>query len=296
MDNKINKTAYNFFLCLLFIIKKRIFSVEEVLVFLEQEHQVFIFYETVLKYIRTMKNLGFIFKKLDNATYQLISVPFEIVESNFDYDILLRSILFSKRHHSKETKSEKCLLLEKLKLFLPEDVKEKINSVLLQENQLLIGDLKQYCQDGQRLKIAYLVNEKQEITNIIEPYEVITISNGIYLRGFNLDEKNNILLNIYDVKNVIQTPVKNKYSKIKQVAVVRFIGKFAKSYSLKENEEIIKKEPGNLLVRSFYDDKELFFKNVLRYMQNCEIVEPQRLRCEFKKYLQDLYQIYDCRN
>lgn len=295
MKNKINQTAYNFFLCLLFIIRKREFSIEEILLFLEQEHQILLFSETILKYIRTMKMLGFVFKKNNKTIYQLISIPFKIINDEFDFDILVKSILLSRHYYSKGSRNEKYVLLEKLKLFLPNYAKEKLLQIFGEENNIVSFNIKQYCIDAQRLNITYIKDGTDEVTQLIEPYEIVTISKKVFLRGFNLSEKTNVLLDAIFIKNIVQTPIKNKYKKIPQSAVLSFYGKFANTYSLKENEKIIKKESGSLRVECFYEDKELLFRNIFRYMQNCEIIEPESLRNDFKKYLNDLYQIYDCR-
>ena len=84
MIKNINKSAYNFFLCIEFILHNRIFTLDDIISFLENFYGVFVFREAVLKYIRTLKLVGFEFERLDNKTYNLKNIPLKIDVKDVD--------------------------------------------------------------------------------------------------------------------------------------------------------------------------------------------------------------------
>ena len=74
--NKINKTSYCFLLVLKYIIEHNVFNIDDVLNYLELECDIFVYKETILKYIRTLRHAGFKLKKINNKIYKLTYSPF----------------------------------------------------------------------------------------------------------------------------------------------------------------------------------------------------------------------------
>lgn len=300
MKIKINKTAYNFFLCLIFIINKKEFTVDEIINYLEEQQNITLFKETILKYIRTMKFLGFKFKRINNKSYLLKQIPLNLFDRKTQNNIAKYKGFFEKKLLT-EIEAGNKLLFEKIKLFLPENLLLKISEnnqskyipTELYEN---LKKLKIHCLNGLRLKICFLDNTLTKITHTIEPDNIHLENEEYYLKGFDVDEKCNILLNLKSIYEIKSTPRKNKYICIKNPVTIKISGKFAHTYNLKNDEKIIKKSDDCLYIESFYYEKHSFFKNILRYMENYEIVSPKELRTEFKTYLENLYQKYDCIN
>ena len=76
MSENINKSAYNFFLCIEFILRKRLFTLDEISSYIENTYDIFVYKEAILKYIRTLRLVGFKFERLNNKTYKLKNIPF----------------------------------------------------------------------------------------------------------------------------------------------------------------------------------------------------------------------------
>lgn len=300
MKNKINKTAYIFFLCFIFITKQRSFSIEDIINHLNKNHKITLSKATILKYLRTMKFLGFKFKRSNNKIYILEQAPINLFNKQMQNNIAKYKIFFEKKLLT-EIEVENKQLFEKIKIFLPENLIKKIsqnknNKYIAPEFYENLKNLKKYCKNGLRLKICFLNNSSTKITHTIEPDNIHIENDEYYLKGFDVDKKNNVLLNLKSICEITTTPSKNKYVCLKNPVTIKISGKFSHTYNLKNDEKIIKKSDDCIYIESFYYEKTSFFKNILRYMDNCEIISPQGLRNDFKVYLENLYQKYDCLN
>ncbi|MCQ2957877.1 MAG: WYL domain-containing protein [Candidatus Gastranaerophilales bacterium] len=287
MNKKINKTAYTFLLCFKYILEKRIFKIDDIIEYLENNFNIIIFSETVLKYIRTMKKAGIKFSRLNNKTYELKELPFDIDFTDEERNILFKSFEFKDFYIAGNFYDFK-ELIDKLNVLCKY---RQTDFYKIIKAYKVASDLKKYCEDELRLKIHY-DNNGQEITDIIEPKELVIISKIIYLKCYNVTQKANALININNIIRLKQTPVKNKNIFIEQFVKLTFTGKLVNTYVLKESEEIIKKTDNELIIKSYYYDKLILFKNILKYMDSCEILEPQNLREEFYNYVKEIILIY----
>ena len=298
MSKSINKTAYNFFLCLDFICKQQVFSIEDIVVYLAENHKIAIYKETILKYLRTMKFLGITLKRMNNKVYSLEKMPISFVNQKTE-KLLSKIITLLENYCEVDDFMKGTDLINKLSLFLSEDVKilsAKKSVDNLQLPKINVQKLEKYCLDKQRLEISFLDKNYGQKKSVLEPIDIIVNKNKLYLKGFDIIQKKCVLINLESVQKIKQTTIKDKHLSYKHPVTIKFLNKFACSYSLKDDEEILKKEMDALYVKSFYYDKKIFFNNILRYMENCEIVAPKGLRQEYKNYLIDLYQKYDCPN
>ena len=294
MSENINKSAYNFFLCIEFILRKRLFTLDEISSYIENTYDIFVYKEAILKYIRTLRLVGFKFERLNNKTYKLKNIPFKIDADAADAEVFSECLHFMKNFHATDIAYNINDLAEKIFLFLPDDLNNNIKSLDTSNSQNnILKTIKKYCLDGQRLEVTYLKGGNK-ICDLIEPLDIFTDKFVVYLLGFNLTKKMNGLINCAQIIDVVQTPIKNKFIFKKQSVTIRFFAKFANAYTLKEGEEILKRERDSLYVKSFYHDKYLLFKNILRYMEHCEIVAPEALRNDFRIYVEKLYKNYAC--
>lgn len=294
MANRINKSVYNFFLCFEYILKNREFNIDDILFFIANHHHIFLYKETILKYIRTFKELGFEFERLNNKTYKLTRIPFNIFDNKEEIKTAFKCLKILNQYLVVNNLYKK-MFFQKTALFSQKDFMKLFESTQKDKDYKAnkYSLLKEYCSNAQRLEISYLENKKN-IKIIVEPINIYLTEKEEFLEVYKIAQNEVGLINFNDILEIIQLPMKNKFSFKKHSAILKFTSKFAKAYSLKEGEEKIKVERNELYVKSFYSDKQMFFKRILRYMENCEIVEPKALREEFLQYLDDLYQIYDC--
>jgi len=290
MNKNINKSSYYCLLVLKFILANTIFTLDDILLFLEENHHIFIYNETVLKYIRTLKFVGFKFKKINNKTYQLIELPFKLDLSSNEVDVINKCITHFKNLSIMKNSVKDIRIFEKISMLIENTVLESKKPVVTDEK---LDEFQKFCVEKLRLNIEYRYKNKICYYQV-EPDELILFDNIIYLKCYNISDKNNMLLEIENIIQVKQTPVKNKFKYSTNIATLKFSLDIAKSYTIKENEKVIKEDDTGLYIQTVYYDKEMFFKHILRYMDKCEITFPQVLRKEFKEYVEELYQIYYC--
>ena len=216
MIKNINKSAYNFFLCIEFILHNRIFTLDDIISFLENFYSVFVFREAVLKYIRTLKLVGFEFERLDNKTYNLKNIPLKIDANLNDEEVFFKCLQYMKKYYI--SKSRICgadNLFEKIHLFFPDKLQKVSNKHKKMLNDLkpqndMLKAIKKYCEDGLRLEVTYL-DDEEKVQNLIEPLDIFINKTVFYLRGFNLNKKTNMLIDFDKIIDVVQTPLKNKF-------------------------------------------------------------------------------------
>ncbi len=67
----------------------------------------------------------------------------------------------------------------------------------------------------------------------------------------------------------------------------------AKSYTLKEGEQVLKKTKDFLWVKTNYYEEKLFFEKILKYVDHCEIIKPLYLRAKYKEFVRQLLLMYN---
>lgn len=279
-------TSNKVFLILDFILKNDVFSLDEIAVMLEKRN-IYLEKETLNKYIRTLKKMGFSFKKLDNKIYKITSLPFCLRNIDLIFDIV---------HLLKEEpKYDFYKTLQKIALFLPEENQKDFSEKIEKMNNK-IPQIEKYIREAQQLKIVVETQGKNDYKTVFEPYDIHYEVNENYIFGYDTLKKE---ITEYPLKKIIsfkQTPTKNRFSFTKKEAIIKFSQRVAKSYVLKDDEIIVEKTPENLVVKTFFYDKKIFFKRILRYGNCCEIISTENLIEDFRRYLKDLYQMYDCNN
>lgn len=289
--NKYNKTISNIFIFINFILECQKFQIKDVLEFFEKQYKIVLKKETILKYIRTLKSLGFDFKRPDNQTYSLTKIPtyFDNSQTETNYNKCLEIIKNYQITYNADTNNN---LVEKLSLFLQ---KTSVPKEIAKKNKN-IEKIKYYIADNKRIKIDFLTG-KDKTTSITAEIENLFLEKGLfYIKVFDILKREYLTINTNLISKMEQTASQNRYIYLKFPAKLKFSKKFINSYLLKEGETIIRKEQDFVYIKSFFTDKKSFFNNILRYRENCEIIAPKELRDDFCKYLSDLYQKYDCPN
>ncbi|MCR4880755.1 MAG: WYL domain-containing protein [bacterium] len=281
MQNKFNLTSYNLFKLIKYILPKKKFTIAEIVSFLDTEN-ICVEYETVYKYLRTLKRLGFEFEKVNSKSFKIKKLPF--VFSDRENETLI-NILNKLSRSSLPKKTELC---EKLLLFLTGN-----NTENLFQNETTSQKLDKFIKDGLRLKLFFGSSNSEKET-LFELYNVFSEGKNKYLQGYDINKKEVVMYSIDDISSIKQTPTKNKFSYEKEEAILKFSSRVAKAYIPKEEDEIIEKTEDSLVIRTVYYDKVAFYKKILRYTNNCEIIAPAALKDALGAYLSELYQMYDC--
>lgn len=300
MKNKFNKSAYNFLIVLTFIISKQKFEINEIISFLSQNYNIFLFKESILKYIRTMKKLGFILQKKNNKEYQLISLPKEFFISEKNQKNLINSLNFFHFIDLYSKSYDKYLILEKISVFINKKNRKKLFEKIIRiqkDEKDKIELLQQININCENNKQAILILKKSNNKNQkfkIEAIEIINNIDDIYLKFFETDSKKTNIISIKNIQKIIELPSNKKYINKKNFVNIKLYSKLAQNYILKSEEELIKTEADGIIIRIPYIEKTELFNKILKYMENCKILYPEKTKLEFLQYVDDLYQIHDC--
>ena len=286
MKNKFS-TSDKVFLILKFILKNEIFTLDKILSKLEEEN-IYIEKETLNKYIRTLIKMGFLFERHNNKTYRITKLPFNLNIEQTDFLFELLNILETAANCNFSKTFQKMALF-----VLPEKQKEMFSKI--SRTDKTIQKIEKYIKEAQRLKIIIKCQEEKEVKKIIEPYDVYYKTNGNYIVGYDIEKKEITEFPIKQIVSLKQMPIKNKHSYTKNEAIIKFSQKVAQSYVLKDEEILMEKTPEYIIVKTFFADKESFYKRILRYGDFCEILSGEKIREDFQSYLKDLYQMYDCK-
>lgn len=296
MKKNFNKTANNFLSVMFYIIKNRKFTVEELVEYINQKSDVSIKNFTILKYLRTMKKLNYKFTK-EKKVYCLVSAPFEL-----DIDIELINKFFgnylrtmdkydsdaqetAKNFYSKVSpflKMKNINLLNK-KYYLNEDKKKKKYAI----PEIFIN----ICNEKNRIKIKYN-EDNQPSVFIIEPNEIVVNGEEYFIYALNLKKKIYELFNIKNIISVERLNQKNKFQYKKEKVLLQLTGTLAKSYTRKKDEKLIQKNKDGIIIMTYFYDREIFFRRILRYQTSCKIITPKFLKKEYLKFIKTLYNMY----
>lgn len=283
MQSKFNLTAYNIFKIIKYILMKRKFFVSEIVSYLDSEN-IYLEQETVCKYIRTLKKIGFEFEKTSAKEYKMVCMPFDFPEESKNF---LEELILLLKQSSLRSREELC---EKLMLFLP--IKMQKN---LKQSKNNISKMEKFMKDGLRLKLVFNPPNPRKET-VFELCNIVSDGQEKYLQGYDVNKREPAQFNMEDIAAIEQLPIKNKISCKRNEATLKFSAKIAKSYILREEDELIEKADDKLLIKTFFYDKTEFYKRILRYVDNCEIISPMSLKAEYNEFLTELYQMYDCAN
>lgn len=286
MSYKCNNTSENVMRIIKFILNKEKFSLGEIGSYLG-DFGVLIGKETIYKYLRTLKKAGFDIQKTDAKTYKLLRVP---VLSD-DTEIIAVENILSAMNENYSLKNAG--ISEKLLRLVPENKCAKEIFSLNKMPRIELQKLEKYLKDNLRLEI-YFKNTNRDKEKIIFELRSLFLKNaGIFLKGYDVSAKTPDIYRYDSISRIIQTPMKNKFLFGDKEAVIKFSSKMAKSYTLKEGEQVLKKTKDFLWVKTNYYEEKLFFEKILKYVDHCEIIKPLYLRAKYKEFVRQLLLMYN---
>src|SRR3989339_1574013 len=203
--------------------------------------------EVILKYITTLRSACYQISKpspKNNHTYKLVKAPISIKLSEND----IKSLAIIETHvmslYQEKLRKNYESLVNKILRYLPEGqialfnrTREYLTDELkslsskYSEYASLIKQFEQYCIEDQRVIVKYkfqLDNEEKQI--VLEPKYLKYDSNGVYLSGYNSITGERQLLNLNNIREVKQLPIKSKYNYILSPVIFKLKGRVAKGY------------------------------------------------------------------
>ena len=252
--------------------------------------------ETLLKYFNTLELWGIkVAKEKKTGNYYLAKLPVEVNLTEKEVRTLcyveyfvsrLGQNSFEERYNKICSEIQRCFSRESIELY--KKIKQENLTIDVDNfyNRELLADCEKYCIEGQKLKIAYMSRTRRE-TEIFyaEPKEVIYQDNTVYFMVYNPKTLQNQKLIIDNILRIEQLPQKAINFSLLNNIVFELKAPLSKSYRIKSGEKIINYGENSITVVNTSEDKDILLNRLLRYGQNCKIVQPQSFKNEFCRLL-----------
>ncbi|MDD3238392.1 MAG: hypothetical protein PHV37_09900 [Candidatus Gastranaerophilales bacterium] len=274
-------------------------SIEDIMHKLENKENIENIYakETLHKYFATLDLMGLIVvkRKSDNK-YSLKKLPIEIdLEPN---EIKALCILQNYVKLSLNAKTNTLFneILKKIENSLSYQTSTTYKAML--SNSVIKSDIERLCQssllakfeayciDGQKLKVSY-VSQSKKLTEIfiVEPKSVIFEDKRTYLLAYSpvLNQNQKLLIN--NIVKVVQLPQKAGAQILTNSVVFELKDTLARSYKLKDGERIVDSRYGKLIISNDQEDKNILYRRLLKYGENCKILHSSIAQTEFAEMI-----------
>lgn len=298
---KYNKTALRVLEILKTLLHSSM-SYDDIFAALDEEQKYFdcVYTKGVLqKYFNTFRLIGFDVLKKDKK-YFAVDKNKSIEFSNSDFEQLVLLENFVEYSSNLRYKKSFYNFTSILSRYIP---KNEIDSYNLTQNvkkittfidsryKIIITKLEKYIQDGLKLKIEYNADKQT-----IAPKQIVYSQDKVYLLAYSQTTNQNRKFDITKIKIISQTPQKTCENYSLKTVVFKLYGRLAKTYVLKENEKII--QEGNfvkdeIIVSNNSEDIDFLLRRLLRYKDNCEILQPKDVKQKFLNLINDIEKIYE---
>lgn len=276
------------------IFSKNKASIHEILCHFEKidPHNKIYTSEVILKYINTLKVLGYRFVK-EKDKYVLLDSPMRFNFDAKDLNAIYTLGKFSQMFHEDKIQSEIGKFLQDLEKYFSNETKQLSNYISKTEFDANIFDYsiyadkikeyEKYCLDQQRLKISYKNRNGFEVSEIVEPNEIKYFDNNIYLSVYNPLSAQVHDIDFNSILKITQMPQKSNSSCLYTSITFQIKDRLAKAYKLHENEKLLQIKPdGSHVILNQKEDRMLLLKRLMRYGENCEILSPQTFKNDMK--------------
>lgn len=279
------------------IFSKNKASIQEILCHFEKidPHNKIYTSEVILKYINTLKVIGYRFAK-EKDKYVLLDSPMRLNFDASDLTAIYTLQKFSQMFPEERIRSEINMFLQDLEKHFDNETKQlaqKISKTELNANIFdysiyadKIKEYEKYCIEQQRLKISYKNRDGSEVSEVVDPNEIKYLDNNIYLSVYNP-----ISAQVHDIDfnlilKITQMPQKSNSSCLYTSITFQIKGMLAKAYKLHENEKLLQIRPdGSHIILNQKEDRVLLLKRLMRYGENCQILSPQAFKNDMKELI-----------
>lgn len=251
-------------------------------------------FEAFIKYFNTLSLLGFDIEKYKNK-YRLKNAFDKIELSEQEINSAIDLISYIKKLHNKNLEQTIQNIIQKSLKFLDKNSQNIIEKALLEQNQKInnnnstINYFERLMYDGQLVNITYLKRNNIQDTITVQIKEIIERNGEVILLCYEKSKTRNKKINISSITSVFQTPEMADNSAYTNDSVVfRVYGRLAKLYKLKQGEKTTDFSAGYITIHNTGEDRDILLKRLLKYGENCKIIQPQSLKDEFLAMTDDI--------
>lgn len=246
-------------------------------------------HEAFIKYFNTLEILGLKITKSKNK-YSLNNALFEISLTKEEREMLFELISESRVLHNKNEKEKFKDVIFRLNKYINPHIKEEVLSGLFTEKEQIKGDdirdnllttLNNFFSDKQLVKIKFQRTKNQTDEVIVEIKEIFENKNNIYLKCYSPGLGRNKKISIDSIISVSQLPRMIQGGTCLNSVIFELYGRLASAYKLKPSEKVINFSNNHITVSNCEEDKDALLCRLLKYGENCKIINPKHLRDEF---------------
>lgn len=243
--------------------------------------------EAFIKYFNTLEILGVEMDK-NKRIYAIKKALSTIQITKEEKEVLLGIILHIKKLHNKDNESILNEIFSRTLKFI--DIEDKsefenainadvVNSISTIDN--FMSSLKSFLAEEQQISLSYKKNETAIDSIVVELKEIIEKNGEIILVCYDAIRGRNRKILASSVVSIKQLPRKISNKEYLNTVVFRLYGRLASSYKLKKSEKLVDFSSDCITVSNAAEDKDVLLKRILKYGENCEIIQPKSVREDF---------------
>lgn len=252
------------------------------------------------KVINAMKIFGIKVEKVKNK-YELKN---SLYTANYDVDdlksisILIKAV---ENYPNKTIKKQADKILKLFTLRMSSDCLMKLNQLSTNYNfnffykpfKQQIEDCQELCKTELLFNIKYLYKGKEVQRQGIAK-DVTFTAKTAYLQMYDTDNNLNFEIPIPNILDIKQQNSKNRKMIAPLHTTFYLKGRLAKTYKLKENEQLQEKEctEDKISILSKTEPLDVLLPRLMRYQDNCVVKGPQYVREEMLKMINDTLEQY----
>lgn len=251
------------------------------------------------KAINALKVFGIKIVKTKNQ-YHLDSSLYSL---NYDLnDLKSISILLNASENFPDKKSKENIsrLLKELELRMDNNSKNILSSIttnydfsfFYKDLKKQIDDCKYLCKSEKAFDIKYLLKGK-EISTQGFAKDIIFDSKNAYLQMFDTNSKVTIDIPLTNILTIIEHHSENNKPENPVTITFEISGRLAKIYELKENESLLEKRNGNLIIINKGEPLEKLFSRIMRYSECCRILRPTYIKNQMEDLINETIAQYE---
>ena len=250
--------------------------------------------------LNTLRAIGCDISRADKKTnykYKLLNHPFDLKITDAEISLLKRVYNRIKDNLSIDELIQHDILFNKIaKHICDENQKQKICGIspLKHFNTNKIKELEEDCKYKRILKLIYKnpVTNK-ELEKDIAAYEIVFKNNKVYLLGFDLNLKKNIMFHINRIRKILSKS-ENDINIVNKSIFVKFKLKNLGILGLNDNETIINENTTDgFIIEGKYHNEFLAIQRILSFGLNCTVIEPEDFKEKIIDSLKKMKDIYN---
>ncbi len=248
--------------------------------------------EAYLKYFNTFELLGLNIEKTSEG-YSLKNALHHIELTVQEEKILIKLIKsINKLNNKKQEETIKKLIsrLDKyVNLDLKDELKKAENEPISESLKInIINTLKQSMEDKSEVTITYKKRNGTKETLDAAIKKILEEKGHYYVMCFNPSMLRNKRISINSIMSVKRSPKQAQDLKSKSSVIFEVYGRLSKSYKIKSWETLNDFGDGYLRITNTKEDFDILLHRLLKYGENCKIIQPSNVINEFLSLTDDI--------